>query len=91
MRELNTVTIEVLADEQGKLLNPIKLEEHEILDLGVYECGKLKVWVVKKLPNRIELPNGILPRHADHRDNIVELCKTVNQLIGYIKQMETEA
>jgi hypothetical protein len=89
-KELSSITIEVLAEENGKLVNPIKIGEQEITDLGIYKCGELKIWVVKKLPKRISLPDHILPRHADHRENIVELCKVVNQIIAYIEQEESD-
>jgi hypothetical protein len=83
-----TITIEVDVSMNDMLIHPIKIEGKEITNLGIYIIKGLKIWVVKKCPQTIELPDNILPRHADDRENIKDLCIAVNKLSAYIKQME---
>ena len=85
-----SITIEVMATETGALLNPIKFDDTEITQLGLYDCNGIKVWVVKKCPPIIKLPNTILPRHADDRENIKDLCVAVNQIIAYLDNRMSE-
>jgi hypothetical protein len=86
VREIGTVTIEVMTKEDSDiLLAPIKFEDTEIKEIGIYTCAGIKTWVVRKQPKCIELPKNVLPRHADDRENIKELCIAVNQIIHYLE------
>ena len=94
MKKLNdcllSITIEVDASMSGELINPIKIEEEAITQLGIYDIKSCKIWVVRKDSPKIELPDTILPRHADDRENIKDLCIAVNKISAYIKQMQEE-
>ena len=84
-----SITIEVDVTIDDMLIHPIRIEEEEITNLGIYEIKGLEIWVVKKCLPRIELPDNVLPRHADDRENIKDLCIAVNKISAYIKQMES--
>ena len=90
MKENPTIEIAVIADEQSHLFHPIKVDGTVISELGIYQVGKLKIWIVKNAPSLIQLPDHVLPRHADNGENIRDLCKAVNQIIKYLEVVTQE-
>lgn len=87
--DMDEITIAVEVGMNGKLIQPIIIENMVIDSLGVFNVNGLTVWIVRKQPKRIELPNNVLPRHANDRDNIKDICIAINQIAGYLRQKES--
>jgi hypothetical protein len=84
-----SITIEVVADNNNKLYQPIKVGETIIKELGIYQVGVLRICVVKELHKFPSLPMTCLPRFSDDRENIKELCVAVNKIVAYLEWMKT--
>jgi len=54
---LESFTIEAVSNEEGILENPIIVCNILIKELGMYTCGKYKVWVVPSLDKKQEKSN----------------------------------
>lgn len=81
----NSVTIVVSADDIGKLIIPMKINEEEIVALGVYEIAGVRYWVVKpddREAGKIKLLDWDYPAglYKAVIDKVNELVNVVNAL-----------